>query len=106
MGNHDLKSRSFLSLLLTSLHEASSRPHDAFQAARCMRCLLVSKEVESLLVEMSVFDAISSAHNVGLTFHQDLERESNQLMGKLQCLLIGHTPFFKILCGFLKPKGI
>lgn len=82
--NHDLKSRSFLSLLLTSLHEASSRPHDAFQAARCMRCLLVSKEVESLLVEMSVFDAISSAHNVGLTFHQDLERESNQLMGKLQ----------------------
>lgn len=83
-NEHDLKTRSFLSFLLSSLREASIRPHDAFQAARCMRCLLISKEVESSLVEMSAIDAISSARNVGLNSHQALEQESYKLMGQLQ----------------------
>ena len=83
-NNHDLKTRLFLSFLLSSLHEASTCPHDAFQAARCMRCLLISKEVENLLVEMSAIDAISSARNVGLNFHEELEQESHKLIGQLQ----------------------
>jgi len=83
-NDHDLKTRSFLSLLLSSLHEASVRPHDAFQAARCMRYLLVSEEVEILLVEMSVMDVILSARSAGFDSHQELEQESNKLMGQLQ----------------------
>jgi len=83
-NEHDLKTRSFLSFLLSSLREASIRPHDAFQAARCMRCLLISKEVESSLVEMSAIDAILSARNVGQNSHQELEQESYKLMGQLQ----------------------
>jgi DNA-binding transcriptional ArsR family regulator len=83
-NNHDLKARTFVSFLISSLEEASTRPHDAFQAARCMRCLLVSKEVESLLVEMSAMDAISSARSVGLNCHEQLEQESFKLLGQLQ----------------------
>lgn len=83
-NDHDLKARSFVSFLISSLDEASIRPHDAFQAARCMRRLLVSKEVESLLVEMSAMDAISSARSVGLNCHEQLEQESFKLLGQLQ----------------------
>jgi hypothetical protein len=83
-NDHDLKTRSFLSLLLSFLHEASIRPHDAFQAARCMGYLLVSEEVESLLVEMSVMDVIKSARSAGFDSHEELEQESNKLMGQLQ----------------------
>lgn len=83
-NNHDLKTRSFLSLLLSSMDEAQTRPHDAFQAARCMRYLLISEEVESLLVDMSAMDVISSARNVGCKLHEELEQESFKLMGQLQ----------------------
>jgi len=79
-----LKQRSFVSFLVSSLNEASKRPHEAFQAARCLRCLLVSKEVEGLLVEMSAIDAVSSANSVGISCHQELEQESFKLMGHLQ----------------------
>lgn len=83
-NDHSLKTRSFLSSLLSSLDEASTRPHDAFQAARCMRRLLISKEVENLLIEMSAIDAISSARSVGVKCHEQLEQESFKLMGQLQ----------------------
>jgi len=83
-NEHELRSTSFISFLVSSLNEASTRPHEAFQAARCLRCLLVSKEVENLLVEMSAIDAITSARSVGVNCHQELEQESFKLMGKLQ----------------------
>jgi len=83
-NEHDLKSTSFVSFLISSLDEALTRPHDAFQAARCLRYLLVSKEVESLLVEMNAIDAVTSAHSVGVKCHQELEQESFKLMGQLQ----------------------
>lgn len=83
-NQHYLKTRAFLSLLLSSMDDASLRPHDAFHAARCMRRLLVSKEVESLLIEMSAIDVISSARSVGVQCHEQLEQESFKLMGQLQ----------------------
>jgi len=83
-NDHDLKTRSFICFLMSFLDEASTRPHDAFQAARCMRSLLISEEVENLLVEMSAIDVISTARSVGLSFHLELEQESNKLMGQLQ----------------------
>lgn len=82
-NDHDLKTRSFVSFLISSLNEASIRPHDAFQAARCLRCLLISKEVERLLVEMSAIDVVASAHSVGVNCHEKLEQESFKLMGQL-----------------------
>ena len=83
-NDSDLKTRSFLSLLLSSLEEASIRPHDAFQAVRCLRYLLVSKEVESVMIEMSAMEVISSACNAGFNCHEALEQESNKLMAQLQ----------------------
>jgi len=83
-NDNDLKTRSFLSLLLSSLQEASIRPHDAFQAVRCLRYLLVSKEVESVMIEMSAMDVISSACSAGFNCHEALEKESNELMLQLQ----------------------
>lgn len=83
-SDHDLKTRSFLSILLSSMDEAQSRPHDAYQAARCMRYLLVCEDVESTLIDMSAMDAISSARDVGCTLHKGLEQESFELMGQLQ----------------------
>jgi len=83
-NGHDLKTKSFLTLLLSCLREAHAIPHDAFQAARCMRYLLISKEVEILLVEMCVIDVISCTRSAGLTCHKALEEESNELMGQLQ----------------------
>lgn len=82
--DHDLKKRSFVTFLVSALSEASTRPHDAFQAARCLRCLLVSKEVETFLVETSAIDAVSTANSVGVSSHQELEQESFKLMGHLQ----------------------
>lgn len=83
-NDHDLKTRSFISFLVSSMQDASIRPHDAFQAARCMRRLLISKEVETLLIEMSAIDVISSARSVGGECHEQLEQESFKLMGQLQ----------------------
>jgi len=83
-NDHDLKTSSFLAFLLSSMEEASIRPHDAFQAARCIRRLLISKEVESLLIEMSAIDVISSARSVGVECHEQLEQESFKLIGQLQ----------------------
>lgn len=85
-NGRDLKTKSFLTLLVSCLREAHARPHDAVQATRCMRYLLVAKEVENSLVEMCVVDDILSIRNKGLTFNDALEEESQELMGQLQNL--------------------
>lgn len=85
-NDHDLKTNSFVNLLLSFLREASTRPHEAVHAARCMRYLLISKEVVRLLDEMSVMDVITDSRCVGVNVHEALEEESNKLMGQLQNL--------------------
>lgn len=85
-NDHDLKTNSFVNLLLSFLREASTRPHEAVHAARCMRYLLISKEVVRLLVEMSIMDVITNSRCVGVNVHEALEEESNKLMGQLQNL--------------------
>ncbi|MGK3757271.1 MAG: hypothetical protein ACI8RD_009585 [Bacillariaceae sp.] len=82
--NDLIKTRSFLSSLLSSLQNASILPHDAYQAVRCLRYLLISKEVETAMIQMSVIDVISSACSNGCNFHEGLEQESNKLMMQLQ----------------------
>lgn len=82
--DNDLKTRSFLCILLSSLREAPLKPHDAFQAVRCLRYLLISKEVEIAMIEMSAIEVISSARAAGSNCHGALESESRKLMTQLQ----------------------
>jgi hypothetical protein len=82
--NDLIKTRSFLSSLLSSLQNSSIMPHDAYQAVRCLRYLLISKEVETAMIEMSAIDVILSACSNGCNCHEGLEQESNKLMIQLQ----------------------
>mmetsp|Transcript_11409 Transcript_11409/g.26818 ORF Transcript_11409/g.26818 Transcript_11409/m.26818 type:complete len:399 (-) Transcript_11409:180-1376(-) len=84
MNGNILKTRSFLSFLLASMQDASTKPHDAFEAARCLRFLLVSKEVENAICEMSASNIIISACSGGFSSHRGLEQEANKLIVRLQ----------------------
>mmetsp|Transcript_29793 Transcript_29793/g.49390 ORF Transcript_29793/g.49390 Transcript_29793/m.49390 type:complete len:241 (+) Transcript_29793:377-1099(+) len=84
-GEH-LTARSFLALLVTSLTDAAKRPHDAYHAVRCLQSLLICKEVETAILEMSLVDVIESAHDVGCSSHDALQQESHKLMAQLQKL--------------------
>ena len=75
----ELKSESFICSLVDTLREASTLPHDATQAARCIRHLLTSKEVEAVLIEMSVDSVVSDACRSGACRSALLEQESKKL---------------------------
>lgn len=83
-SSENLKTGSFLSSLLTSLSEASERPHDAYQAARCLQALLISKEVEDAVVQMSCMEVVESACRAGCSSHRALEKESQKLKSQLR----------------------
>lgn len=83
-NDHDLKTRSFLDMLVSTLRDAAGRPHDAVLAARCLKSLLVSKEVEETIVEMSAMEVASSAYSAGCHSHELLETESKYLMDRLR----------------------
>lgn len=82
--DNELKNRSFLSVLLASLRDASSEPHDAYQAVRCLQSLVVSKEVEDAMFEMRAMELVESACDAGTSQHKALENESQKLMGQLR----------------------
>merc|ERR1711957_467974 len=90
------------SYLLSSFQQASIRPHDAFQAVKCLRYLLISSEkVVTAMIEMNVMDAIVSSASTsvsvstgdddGLNYnchhnhhhHEGLKQEINMLMAQL-----------------------
>lgn len=84
-GDSALKSKQFLSLILSSLRDAPLMPHEAFHASRCLRSLLVSSEVELAMNEMSAIDVVLSAHSAGVEFrHEALGRECSEIMVQLQ----------------------
>lgn len=74
-----LKSESFICCLVDTLREASTSPHDATQAARCIQHLLTAKDVESFLIEMSVISIVSEACTLGACQSSLLEQESKKL---------------------------
>jgi len=78
-GCGELKSESFICSLVETLREASTSPHDATQAARCIRHLLTSKEVEAVLIEMSAISVVSDACTSGACRSALLEQESKKL---------------------------
>jgi len=104
-GNMDrIQSRSFLALLLSCLQRddeddvlsssACLLPNDAYQAVRCLRYLLLKKEVvvvaTLLIEEMNATDILSNLcrrlDDDEFTSHHhtaDLQRESNQLLTEL-----------------------
>jgi hypothetical protein len=79
-----LVSQPVLSMLLATLQEADPKMNDAEQACRCLRSLLVSKDAERTMSEMSVMDAVSNAFNVGFVSHAGLEKESKKLLVQLR----------------------
>jgi hypothetical protein len=79
-----LKTASFLSHLLSSLGEASDRAHNAYQAAKCLQALLVSKEVENAIVQMSCMEIVETACRVGSISHHALHQESQMLLSRLR----------------------
>jgi hypothetical protein len=71
-------------MLLAALQDATDRPHDAYQAARCLRSLLVCKDVESIMLEMSAVEVVEFARKAGSSSHNALEEEAHKLMTKLR----------------------
>lgn len=80
-----LKESSFLSVLLSTLKEASERPHDAYHAARCLSVLLVSNDVKNYVMDMSCVEVVETACFAGCKSHLALERESQKLLSQLRC---------------------
>ena len=78
-----LKSESFIVNLLETLREASSLPHEATQAARCMQYLMTSKDVQNFLFTMSVTSVVSEACTIGACRSSLLENESKRLKVQL-----------------------
>ena len=83
-SNESLKDRSFVSMLLSALEDATDRPHDAYQAARCLQSLLVCKDVESIMLEMSAVEVVEFARTAGSSSHNALAEEAQKLMTKLR----------------------
>jgi hypothetical protein len=84
-----IKSRGFVSLLLSVIKDASSNPHDAYQAARCLRYLVTisaTKEAVSkiLLKKMKAEDFIGDNGEFFAKCHHDgLFLESKRLIEEL-----------------------
>lgn len=82
-GCAQLKSESFICNLVETLREASTQPHEATQAARCMQHLMASKDVQSVLIEMSAISVVSDACTTGASRSTLLEQESKKLKMQL-----------------------
>jgi hypothetical protein len=82
--DNGLNCRSFLEMLHSTLDDASARPHDACEAARCLQYLSLSKDVQESLAEMSTLEVVSSACSAGSHSHHRLETESKILLDQLR----------------------
>lgn len=78
-GNPELKSETLVSALLSALRESTTQPHEATQAARCIKHLMIAREVESHLVELSAIEVIHTACRDGACRFSSLERECQEL---------------------------
>jgi hypothetical protein len=75
----DLKTRSFVSALISSVRDSSLCPHNAGHAARCMQYIAIARDVQDLLADLGALSAASSACAVGACRSLSLERESKKL---------------------------
>jgi hypothetical protein len=83
LSTSHLKAESFLTILLSSLRDAAQKPHDAYQAARCLQALLISSDVKEVSMEMRLMEVLESARRAGCNSHVALEQESQKLMAQL-----------------------
>jgi hypothetical protein len=79
----ELKTEHFICNLVETLGDASSLPHEATQAARCIQHLLTSKDVLTFLDEMSAISVVSDACSTGAQRNSHLEQESKKLKVQL-----------------------
>eukprot|EP00565_Helicotheca_tamesis_P009591 CAMPEP_0185727874 /NCGR_PEP_ID=MMETSP1171-20130828/3431_1 /TAXON_ID=374046 /ORGANISM="Helicotheca tamensis, Strain CCMP826" /LENGTH=338 /DNA_ID=CAMNT_0028396517 /DNA_START=354 /DNA_END=1370 /DNA_ORIENTATION=+ len=76
-----------LSVLIDELRSAETRPHDAYQAMRCINAIIsVSFDVKNRAVELGAQSAIDLSRKVGHCSHEMLARESDTGM-----VMIGET---------------
>jgi hypothetical protein len=79
----ELRSETFICNLVETLGDASTLPHEATQAARCIQHLMTSKDVLTVLVEMSAISIVSEACATGACQSSSLEQESKKLKMQL-----------------------
>jgi len=83
----ELLSESLLQCLVEEVAQATTRPHDACQAVRCLQSLVrASSELKTLACHLGASKALDSAHREGVCRHATLEQES----GKLQLDIGNH----------------
>jgi len=79
-----LFSHSFLSSLVEVLRCCGDRPHDACEAAKCLRQLACAcPEARRAFVECDVLNAAVTAHETGVSCHAILQEESHRLRTEL-----------------------
>uniref|UniRef100_A0A7S2K830 Uncharacterized protein n=1 Tax=Leptocylindrus danicus TaxID=163516 RepID=A0A7S2K830_9STRA len=77
--------QSTVKLLIDVVKDASSQPHDAVLALKCLECILRAASADTILLEHSDELVIQSAHSVGETF-PPLESASLNVMRSLSCV--------------------
>eukprot|EP00522_Entomoneis_paludosa_P018785 CAMPEP_0172440136 /NCGR_PEP_ID=MMETSP1065-20121228/881_1 /TAXON_ID=265537 /ORGANISM="Amphiprora paludosa, Strain CCMP125" /LENGTH=368 /DNA_ID=CAMNT_0013188919 /DNA_START=113 /DNA_END=1219 /DNA_ORIENTATION=+ len=76
----ELTSKGVVSALVSEVAAAGERPHDACQAANCLRTLLAaSEETKRKAADLNACEAISQARHTGVCRHAALEDACTQL---------------------------
>jgi hypothetical protein len=85
LGQHEeLSAEDFLAALVEDITDARERPHDACEAARCLRPLMnESNAIRSKLLALGASDAVESAVHEGACRHALLESVTAKLRVQL-----------------------
>lgn len=79
-NSKDLISKKVLTCLVADVAAAAERPHEACQAAHCLRSLLSSSEkLKRMATGLNAYETISQARNIGLCRHAALEDACTKL---------------------------
>jgi hypothetical protein len=70
---HELSSKGLLMALVDEVAGASTRPHDACSAVRCLQSLVKDSSARSILTEMGLLESITSANETGVCRHAALQ---------------------------------
>lgn len=80
----ELCSPSLLTALVSELRQADQRPHDAFEAARCLQPLVRScPDCKPRLMDCECLSSLKIASETGACSHANLERESSLLRNEI-----------------------
>jgi hypothetical protein len=73
--------KDLLNSLLEILDKANDQPHNATEAAKCLKLLChLSPETRKQLCKRNAASIVQNAQQIGLTMHRKLEQESTELL--------------------------